>query len=1204
MQQNLRFTLILLACLGLVVLVWVFLHADESVPRREDDTLPPPSREALDEEPVPSAPSPHVPRSGRIDRGVFGGRVSVPGRPEGHESVYPGVILGRIRAYDGAPAANATVAVLQTQGQNPFVPPERPVSRTTQTDSDGGFEIAGLPIGRYSVLGSSVGYAEVEQAHLTIKRPVADFDIKLATSGHVGGVVRDTEEKPVAGATLWAMQPMGMERFGIHRLMMSSVGLPMRLLLVPGSVTSDTEGKFRFEGLPQASTYVLAMPENAPAVLAGPAHPPFDGLDIELTPGGGISGTVLLSGPEEPVEGVAVIANGPTPREHFEAKTTAEGRFDFTALRPGTYELAVDDERYASAQGMPPRVQVREGTVDSGIVVRLVPAAGISGRVYDKASQKPLPGMYVSARGEGLLADVAVETGRDGSYAITGIGPGDYRVFVVAPSLRFVPGSAAGNEASVTLEQGQALEGLDFGISFGGAIRGVVVDENGAPVSHADVTIGTTQGGRMRIEKTDAQGFFSAAGLTPGETLMLQARKLGLVTHEPVRVDVPPQGSADDVTLVVSKGAIIQGQVVRSSGAPVEGAPVYIRATQASFLRINDVQATGREGTFAWDGLPTGGYKVGVVARGSREDAPPPTVEVSVAAGEQSEPIKLIWDGADGEEESLAAGETGNRAIRGRVTDEQGNPVSGVNINARSSTGYAHMTKSLHDGAFEIAGIAPGTYLLRAFHRDFAPAEGRQVQAGAQDIVLVLQPSPTASGQVFDAATGQPIKEFELAQAPMNYLERQSSLASLRWQRVFDPEGLFTVDVRLSRDPRVLIARADGYAPEQQSLGQLTAGQEITNLVFRLKSGAIVEGTVRDASGKAVPGASIFEGREKRRGSALARSDAQGVFRAEGLQGGTVELTAFHPSYAPDTVTVNTRLGAVTTAEFLLSLGGTVEGYVLKGGQPVSRQTVSLIIEDRHENAVTDANGYYVFESLPAGVGTVTVNLRGPSSARRQFMRAERSIIVADNRVTQADFEFSSEDAIVEGVVTVEGTPVSNAYVALSVASGGGDQRTGTNVEEDGYYRLENLSSGSAILEVTVRSGRQRRSKTVTFEIPAGQHIRQDIDFGPTSVITGTVRGVRKDEQAHVAVLPGEYDTNKPTLEDVQALAGMLSGYTEVSSDGTFVVENLEPGTYTVVGVAITGTPQTELEAFLNARYVTETIEIEPETPLEINPNL
>ena len=87
-------------------------------------------------------------------------------------------------------------------------------------------------------------------------------------------------------------------------------------------------------------------------------------------------------------------------------------------------------------------------------------------------------------------------------------------------------------------------------------------------------------------------------------------------------------------------------------------------------------------------------------------------------------------------------------------------------------------------------------------------------------------------------------------------------------------------------------------------------------------------------------------------------------------------------------------------------------------------------------------------------------------------------------------------------------------------------------------------------------------------------------------------------------MLPGKVEIEKPTLEDVQAFAALVSGYTPVSPEGTFVVENLERGTYTVVGVAIAGTPETEYEAFMNARYVSQVIEVDPDSSIEITLDL
>ncbi len=1125
--------------------------------------------------------------------------------PDG-DVVFRGAIVGRIRGYDGKPAAKATVSLLQTAGEDRFMPPETPARREAQTREDGGFEVSGLPMGTYSVLARYSGYAQSNTALLSFENPIADMDLKLAKSGRVTGVIRNASGEPVEGVVVWALQSASPGRYGSPRGFAAPGGPESMLQLLPGSEKTGADGAFRFEDLPAAPTSVLAMPAGAAAALSGRVQPSYDGLEILLSPGGVISGRVLLGGSDEPVAGVTVIANGTIATEHVNAVTSGEGRFEFPALRPAVYELAVVDERFALAEGAIPQVQIRENEEGDPVVVRVVPAASVAGRVLERETGEPVPGVYVAARSEGLRSSVHVETGADGAYAIRGMAPGKHRVFVAEPGLRRLPAArGAASQASVSLHEGQALEGLDFRVAFGGTIQGNVVDEGGNPVPFADVAINSAEGGRMRAEKADAQGLFAFSDVTPGARLLLRARRMHLVSADAYPVDVPLDESAANVTLVVSPGARIQGQVIRSSGAPLEGAPVYINPARSANVQLDRMQVAGSDGTFGWDGLPGGEYQVGVAARDRAEGVESPRVTVTLAPGEESAPVSLVYDGPIDLESSLETGETGNLFIRGRVTDPQGNPISGADVHARSGTGYGHTAKTLYDGAFEIAGIAAGSYSVSAFHREYSPPDTREVRAGETNVVVVLQPSAKVSGQVIDAATGQPLQEFEVAEVSARQLERQQAMAYMNWEPFFDPDGRFSLPVGLGQVERVLVVRAEGYAPEQQSIGQVASGQRLDNLVFRLRPGAIVEGTVRDASGNAIPGAVIFQGTDERRNAALARTDTSGAFRAAGLEPGAADLTASHPSYAPATVTITTRLGAVTRADFVLGTGGTVEGYVTKSGQPLEGQTVSLNLSNAHQNAVTDATGYYAFRRLPEGEGTVTVNLRGQASGdRRQYVNSQRSVIVAENSVTRADFDFSSQDAVVEGMVTVEGAPASQAYVSLTVTSSGGEQRTGTRIEANGFYRLENLSPGSATLDVSLRNGREGRNKTLHFELRAGQRLRQDVDFGPVSSVTGTLRGVRSGEQAHIAVVPGEVQMEKPTLEDVQALSSLLSGYGEVSADGTFVVENLEPGTYTIVGIAIAGEPESELEAFANARYVTQVIHVEVGQPLQVSLSL
>ena len=1205
MRTNLRFALIVAACAGLVAVVWVLLHGGAPSPGRGDESAPAPAASG-EHRPGPAAPSPRTPRTGRLDSGAIGGRVAVTEPSPGGDAVFRGAIVGRIRGYDGKPAANATVSLLQTAGEDRLMPPDTPAKREAQTREDGGFEVSGLPMGTYSVLARSNGYAQSQTALLSFEYPIADMDLKLALSGRVTGVVRDAAGQPVEGAVVWALQPAGPGRYGFSRSFAPSGRPESTLQLLPGPEKTGAEGAFRFTDLPAAPTHLLAMPSGAAAALSGRVQPTYDGLEMVVSPGGVISGRVVLGGSDEPVAGVTVIANGAIATEHVTTVTSEEGQFEFAALRPAVYELAVVDERFALAQGTIPQVQVREGEESDPVVVRVVPAASVAGRVLERDTDAPVAGVYVAARSEGLRTTMHVTTGADGAYAIRGMAPGKHRVFVAEPGLRRQPPTrGAATQASVALHEGQALEGLDFRVAAGGTIQGNVVDEAGTPAPFADVSINSAEGGRMRSEKADAQGFFAISDVTPGTRLMLRARRMHLVSPNAYPVDVPLDESAASVTLVVSPGASIQGQVVRSSGAPVEGAPVYITPPRSAYVQVDRMQVAGSNGTFGWDGLPGGEYQVGVAARDRADGAESPRVTVTLAPGEPGAPVSLVYDGPIEWESALETGETGNLFIRGRVTDPQGNPIAGADVHARSGTGFGHAAQTLYDGSFEIAGIASGNYSVSAFHRDYSPPDTREVRAGETNVVVVLQPSAKVSGQVIDAATGQPVQEFEVAEVSARQLEREQPLAYMNWEPFFDPDGRFSLAVGLGRVERVLVARAKGYAPEQQSIGQVASGQHLDNLVFRLRPGAVVEGTVRDAAGNAVPGAVIFQGTDERRSAALARTDASGAFRAAGLEPATLDLTASHPSYAPVTLTVSARLGAVTRADFVLGTGGTVEGYVTKGGQPLEGQTVSLNLANAHQNAVTDATGYYAFKRLPEGEGTVTVNLRGAASGdRRQYLNSQRSVIVADNSVTRADFEFSSQDASVEGVVTVEGVPASQAYVSLTVASSGGEQRTGTRIEANGFYRLENLSPGSASLDVSLRTGREGRNKTLHFELRAGQRLRQDVDFGPASSVTGTLGGVRSGEQAYIAVVPGEVQMEKPTLEEVQALSSLLSGYAEVSSDGTFVVENLEPGTYTIVGVAIAGEPQSELEAFANARYATQVIHVEAGQPLHVSLSL
>ena len=77
-------------------------------------------------------------------------------------------------------------------------------------------------------------------------------------------------------------------------------------------------------------------------------------------------------------------------------------------------------------------------------------------------------------------------TDSDGAYAITGLATGDYIVEIDTFGTNYMPeyyqGKATENEADpVSVTEGQVTENIDFVLTLGGVIQGVVTS-SGAPV--------------------------------------------------------------------------------------------------------------------------------------------------------------------------------------------------------------------------------------------------------------------------------------------------------------------------------------------------------------------------------------------------------------------------------------------------------------------------------------------------------------------------------------------------------------------------------------------------------------------------------------------------------------------------------------------------------------------------------------------------
>jgi hypothetical protein len=113
-------------------------------------------------------------------------------------------------------------------------------------------------------------------------------------------------------------------------------------------------------------------------------------------------------------------------------------------------------------------------------------------------------------------------TDDDGKYRITGVPPGNYRVVALAPALVLTDvGSFGATVKSLSIAEGEAVEGLDFALVRGGVITGRVTDADGRPVIEERVDVISADPSIWRPHspmgfQTDDRGIYRIFGIPSG----------------------------------------------------------------------------------------------------------------------------------------------------------------------------------------------------------------------------------------------------------------------------------------------------------------------------------------------------------------------------------------------------------------------------------------------------------------------------------------------------------------------------------------------------------------------------------------------------------------------------------------------------------------------------------------------------------------
>lgn len=677
---------------------------------------------------------------------------------------------------------------------------------------------------------------------------------------------------------------------------------------------------------------------------------------------------------------------------------------------------------------------------------------GVAGTVTDSTTGDALADGEVEIYNEYGYWEGAAWTDAAGEYSAAGFGAGTYYLrtddfdgyldelyddVACAPSCSITEGTAVGIPSSGD------VTGLDFALDQGGAITGTVTHTaTGDPISGARVDIYDSGGSFVASDLTDAAGVYEVEGLASGDYFAtVESSGYGNELYD----DLPCAGGCDPkagaaiqvvapqttpgVDFALDRLGVVTGVVTEAAtGDPISGARVKIYSP--SGFSYYGSGYSDSSGVYSVGGLPDGSYVAvtdffgayvnqvydGVDCPGRYSGNCDLTAGTPFAAT-----ANTIVSGIDFSLDKLGV-------ITGTVTDAvTGEALSNLDVEIWDSDGnFVDWGYVYSAGTYTVPDLAAGTYYAKTqlyysnsdyrdeLYQELPCPDGScnatsgtaisvSLNATTSGIDFTLDPGGAISGEVTEAATGEPIAyasisiwdaSGDLVRSGAADYSGEYSLGGLDAGTYFvtarhsDYRGELYDDLACPGGPPAGCDPTTG-SPVAVTFNATTSGVDLA--LDRLGS---ISGRITDAD----TGASIYE-------NVIKLWDASGAFVDDayysstysftGLPEGTYYVTASNRDYldevydnlpcadcdpttgTPITVGLST---SVTDVDFALDRLGTISGIVTDAGtgEPVRYADVSVWNMAGAQIATRSANysGNYSI-SLPDGTYFVTATEYG-----------------------------------------------------------------------------------------------------------------------------------------------------------------------------------------------------------------------------------
>jgi hypothetical protein len=526
-----------------------------------------------------------------------------------------------------------------------------------------------------------------------------------------------------------------------------------------------------------------------------------------------------------------------------------------------------------------------------------VPKGRIAGRILAADTGRPVRRARVFLSGTPLPGGRGALTDDDGLFELTELPEGRYTLTAGKTgflTLSYGQRRPLQSGTPIQLADGQQLTRIDFRLPRGSVITGHVYDESGDPLPGAAVRVvhyEYAQGNRQLVPvgnaQTDDLGAYRVWGLNPGEYFVS----------------------------ATASGAGMGGRGFGPGGGPQFGRGGTVGRT-----------GSGAPETAAVSYAPT--FYPGVASVG---EARPVTLGLTMEVPSIDFAVMLVR----------------TARISGHVVNPDGTPVTSGNIalltesaaSGRGARGDTAGSRINWDGAFAMAGVAPGRYVLRARGEDsvqpqFASMTMTVADVDTTNLTVILAPAASISGTVlFQNTQSQqtPDPTQVRVAAPATDSLQMGPNATTRVER----DGTFTLN---GVQAGLHLLRTQS-APRGWMLKSATVnGRDVIDTPFELRSGealsgvglvftdklTTVSGTITDSQTNPITDYTLLAfpddeslWRPQSRQIMTARPDQNGTYQIRGLPPGSYHIVAvdpaeqgewFEPAYLEAHLSGSTRL--------------------------------------------------------------------------------------------------------------------------------------------------------------------------------------------------------------------------------------------------------------------------------------------------------